>query len=115
MGAYRQGAKIHTPGTVAGLDDIVRKFIKSKFAANHIDDAQARVEGEFKDDRRAAFYPDIMTKIRSKGFAYVAEETQRIEKVMKGKITNEQHDEFLKKREILKFFKQAAKEKNEEL
>lgn len=87
LSSWLRTMKISVPaeGTIAGLNEVVKDFYAASFADEHIQKAQKLADGEHKDDRKAAMYVKIMKKIKEKGESYVEGETNRVQKMVKGK------------------------------
>lgn len=98
------GIRIPTAGTIAELDDVVRRFLKNRLQDSDLQEAKKLAEGDYKDDKKALVYLRIMEKIKAKGEDYVAKELARVQKVLAGKITPDKQAELSTKAKILQVF-----------
>ena len=95
------------------MDKLSQQFVNA-----NVDDHEMKIEEAekvvqaFQDKKQletAKKYLSIMRKISSKGLNYVNEEIQRIQKMMKEKLTEPKKKSFQTKLNILESFKFAAK------
>lgn len=106
LGAWLRKNKIKMPavGTIAELDEVVKKFMKGGFKDTEIAEAKKLAEGDYKNDKKAAIYVKIMEKVKEKGEAYIKTEATRVEKIVSGKVTPEKKAEMSDKLKILTIF-----------
>jgi endoplasmic reticulum protein 29 len=106
MAAWLRRQKISVPsiGTIVELDEIALAFLKDGLAEKHIEAAKKVIEETYKDDKKAAFYPKIMEKIKAKGESYVADETKRVGKILEGKLEATKKAELSDKLKVLNAF-----------
>merc|ERR1719401_1642292 len=88
-------------GTISALDEVVQKFLQESLAAEHLEAAKLLVEQEYQNDRKAGMYIKIMEKIKERGVGYLKDETQRVQLILKGKISEEKRVEMGDKLKIL--------------
>mmetsp|Transcript_1806 Transcript_1806/g.4538 ORF Transcript_1806/g.4538 Transcript_1806/m.4538 type:complete len:284 (+) Transcript_1806:75-926(+) len=110
MWLRKKGVKISTSGTIAELDELAQKFLRSGFADNYITEAEALADSTYKADSKASVYVKIMKKIKDKGAGYVEAETARVQKVMSGNLTPEKMRELSEKVQVLSMFQKEASE-----
>mmetsp|Transcript_2421 Transcript_2421/g.2813 ORF Transcript_2421/g.2813 Transcript_2421/m.2813 type:complete len:243 (-) Transcript_2421:77-805(-) len=91
-------------GTIEELDGLAVQFLKEGMADTHLEAAKKLAEEQYSTDRKAAMYVKIMQKIKEKGEGYVAIETQRVTKILQGKIAAEKKAEMEDKMKILGVF-----------
>lgn len=104
MWLRKYGIKMPSIGTVAELDELAAKFLKSGFKDADLEAAKALAEGEYKNDKKAPIYVKIMEKVKAKGVDYVQTELARVQKLLAGKITDEKKGELTEKVKILNVF-----------
>jgi len=99
-GGYKEGA-----GRIAELDDIVTEFKNDpKAALAKIDAAIEAVTDPIKS-KLAAYYKKVMTQVEEKGKAWVAEESERLARMLSSKsVVGAKVAEFTKRHNILKSF-----------
>eukprot|EP00795_Rhopilema_esculentum_P015067 gene15067-6232_t len=100
------------PGTIKELDTLAQQFLKSDIdeydsiitEAERITEAQK----EKKKMETSRKYISIMKKIKSKGLDYIKEESERIQKMIKEKMTEKKKKSFEIKLNILESFEFAV-------
>jgi len=103
------GVKIAAVGTIAEIDAIIAQLSAgSNIEDRHIAEVQKLGENEFKGDKRVDVYVKIMKSIQSKGSQYVASETQRLQKVLQGQLSEEKRGQLGEKLNILSVFHPPA-------
>lgn len=102
-----QGVKFPFPGSIPEFDDLVRVFMTTKEKDKIAQKAKDLAEGTYSKDKKAQNYPRIMRKIIEKGDGYVGSETERVKKLMAGKITADKHAELDAKLKVLDVFVNA--------
>mmetsp|Transcript_79643 Transcript_79643/g.192986 ORF Transcript_79643/g.192986 Transcript_79643/m.192986 type:complete len:102 (-) Transcript_79643:203-508(-) len=91
-------------GTIEELDGLAVKFLKEGMADIHLAAAKKLAEDQYSTDRKAAMYVKIMQKIKEKGEAYIASETERVTKILQGQLAAEKKAEMEDKMKILGVF-----------
>jgi len=100
----RNQVKLSLLGSIAELDEVVKRFFQSGFADSEIDAAKKLAEGQYSTDKKAGVYVKIMQKIKEKGEAYVEAESTRVGKILEGKVTPEKSAELNDKLKVLSVF-----------
>lgn len=101
----QNGVKMPAIGTIYDMDQVVTKFMREGGKSDaHIAEIKKLAEGEYKTDRKSAMYVKICEKVKEAGVGYVEKEQQRIDKIMKGKLTPEKKEELNDKLKILLVF-----------
>lgn len=100
----KNGVKMPSIGTIAELDEIVKKYMQEGLKQSYIDEATKLAETEHKNDKKAPIYLKILAKIKEKGADYVEKETARLTKLLVGKLTDEKKAELSEKMKILAVF-----------
>lgn len=106
----RKGVKMPSIGTIAEMDDIVKRYLKEGLKDAEVEAAKKLADGEHKNDKKAAIYVKIMEKVKEKGVEYIKTETARVEKIMQGKLTSEKQSELSDKMKIMNIFAEAKSE-----
>jgi len=63
-----------------------------------------KLMGEHKEDKKAPIYVKAMQKVMEKGAGYIQTESERVKKIMAGKLTPEKKEELSDKLKILTVF-----------
>mmetsp|Transcript_40473 Transcript_40473/g.77726 ORF Transcript_40473/g.77726 Transcript_40473/m.77726 type:complete len:241 (+) Transcript_40473:52-774(+) len=110
IGAWLRRNKVRMPtvGTIEEMDVLARKFLKDGFSDEILTAAKTLAEGQYSNDKKAPMYVKIMQRIKEKGEGYIASETERVNKILNGKVTPEKVTEMNDKLKILGVF--AAKD-----
>lgn len=103
----RQGIPMPAIGTIAEVDEIVRKFMKDK-SKGAIDEVKAIIDKDYKEDKKGPVYVKIMEKVTEKGDEYIATETKRVEKILAGKVVEAKAAELNDKLKILAIFSEKS-------
>mmetsp|Transcript_51639 Transcript_51639/g.122904 ORF Transcript_51639/g.122904 Transcript_51639/m.122904 type:complete len:241 (-) Transcript_51639:64-786(-) len=98
------GVKVPRFGTIAEMDELVKKFFEDGMSADQIEEAKKLADGAYKQDKKASMYVKILEKVKEKGEEYVTTETTRVSKLMDGKLTPEKKTELSDKLKILGVF-----------
>lgn len=100
----RNQVKMPAIGTIAEMDELVKKFLKEGLGDDHIAEAKKLADGQFRADKKAPIYVKMMEKVKEKGETYIETETNRITKLMEGKLTPDKMAELNEKIKILHVF-----------
>jgi len=101
------GTLDESAGRISSLDDLVKEFISATGAARstvlkRAEEAAKALTGD--DTFSGKVYTKVMSSIIEKGNDYVTSETQRLNNMLKGSISNAKLDEFTKRKNILAVF-----------
>jgi protein disulfide-isomerase A6 len=96
-----------TAGRIAALDELVKEFLSAvgdarSTVVKRAEEAAKALTGD--DSFAGKVYTKVMSSIVEKGKDFVATEIQRIEKLLKGSISNTKLDELIKRKNILSAF-----------
>jgi len=111
----RKGVKMPSAGTIPDLDDEVFSSIKGGLTDARVEAMQILVDAKFADEKKAAWYPKIMRKMREKGTAYADAEGGRLEKLLTGSMAEEKRSDLTDKLSILGVFQEAIGKGKDEL
>merc|ERR1712139_611638 len=100
----RKGVKMPSIGTIAEMDELVKKFLKEGMKDAEIEAAQKLADGDYKSDKKAAIYVKVMKKVKEKGETYVKSESDRVQKIMQGKLNADKKQELSDKLKVLGVF-----------
>lgn len=98
-----KGVKMPSIGTIAELDEVAKRFMEEPKQTD-LDEAKRLAEGDHKNDKKAPMYVKIMQKVLDKGKGYIQSESERVKKLMAGKVTPQKKDELNEKLKILSVF-----------
>merc|ERR1719313_2765501 len=86
----QNGIKMPAIGTIYEMDQIATRFMKEGGTSDaDIAELKKLAEGEFKTDKKSEIYVKIAGKVKEQGVSYVEKERERVDKIMKGKLTPE--------------------------
>ena len=107
------------PGSVEKFDTLAEKFMRSDSSKyeeviRETEEEVEKTKGE-KQKSSGEAYVKIMKKIQEKGVEYVENESTRVEKLLKEKITNKKKGLFKKRLDILASFERAKQADKDEL
>eukprot|EP00811_Abedinium_folium_P007918 NODE_17307_length_950_cov_6.518834.p1 GENE.NODE_17307_length_950_cov_6.518834~~NODE_17307_length_950_cov_6.518834.p1 ORF type:complete len:283 (-),score=74.22 NODE_17307_length_950_cov_6.518834:101-844(-) len=101
-------------GTIAELDELVKRFFASGMPVAEADAARSLANGYYKGDHKAPMYVKILERLQSKGISYIEDERARVTKLIAGKVTPAKKEELQDKLKVLAVFAEHAERADQE-